>query len=220
VRIVYLLFWGISLLWQFSFAGDEAQFVNLGWSQNFSHFAFGQFGIEDGSGFPYAELYVVDVEHNSYVKNGVFKNRIDSDDQNLTGLNVLLNLRTQIDSLFKSLKIDELNTGQIVYNSFMGKDVRWQNKDSKFELKCAQKTAGKFEDYTSKAAFRLELYQNGEQKETIGNIKRYRKGVLKYDIDRVLSDPEGKMFVVVVKKQMLGFEGPSIRYMVETTKLD
>jgi predicted secreted protein len=48
-------------------AGDQAQFRPLGFSENGQYYAFAQIGIHDGSGFPYAEVAVVDVAKNDLV---------------------------------------------------------------------------------------------------------------------------------------------------------
>lgn len=49
------------------FAGDIAEFRPLGFSESGRYCAFAQVGIQDGSGFPYADLAVVDVAKNAMV---------------------------------------------------------------------------------------------------------------------------------------------------------
>lgn len=48
-------------------AGDQAQFRPLGFSESGQYYAFAQTGIQDGSGFPYAEVGVVEVARNDLV---------------------------------------------------------------------------------------------------------------------------------------------------------
>jgi len=48
-------------------AGDQAQFHPLGFSESGQYYAFAQTGTQDGSGFPYAEVGVVDVAKNDLV---------------------------------------------------------------------------------------------------------------------------------------------------------
>lgn len=42
-------------------AGDRAQFDPIGFSTDGRYFAFEEFGIQDGSGFPYSNIYVLDL---------------------------------------------------------------------------------------------------------------------------------------------------------------
>ena len=45
-------------------AGDIAEFRPLGFSESGQYYAFAQMGVHDGSGVPYAELWVIDVLKN------------------------------------------------------------------------------------------------------------------------------------------------------------
>ena len=48
-------------------AGDRAQIDLIGFSEDGSYFAFEEFGVQDGSGFAYASVYVVDLVDDSWV---------------------------------------------------------------------------------------------------------------------------------------------------------
>lgn len=48
-------------------AADAAESVPLGFSADGKYFAFEQFGVQDGSGFPYSDIFVIDLEANSWV---------------------------------------------------------------------------------------------------------------------------------------------------------
>lgn len=52
-------------------AGDAAGLEFLGFSRDASHLAFEQYGIRDGSGFPYSEVFLVDVARNRYRASAV-----------------------------------------------------------------------------------------------------------------------------------------------------
>ncbi len=54
-------------------AGDFAERQILGFSPDGRYFAFEQFGVQDGSGFPYAEIFVIDTRHDSWVKGSPFR---------------------------------------------------------------------------------------------------------------------------------------------------
>ncbi|WP_084650112.1 DUF2259 domain-containing protein [Stappia stellulata] len=60
-------------------AGDFAEVEVLGFSKSGSHFAFEEFGIQDGSGFPYSNIYLIDVADDSWV-SGTPQRRLDEVD--------------------------------------------------------------------------------------------------------------------------------------------
>ena len=63
-----------------SLAGDQANLQVLGFSEDAKYFAFVQFGIQDGSGFPYSEIYVLDAATDSWVKPSPFRRRDEVDE--------------------------------------------------------------------------------------------------------------------------------------------
>jgi predicted secreted protein len=52
----------------FVHAADGAKFRALGFSQDTRYFAFEQYGVQDGSGFAYADVFVLDIANDSWVK--------------------------------------------------------------------------------------------------------------------------------------------------------
>jgi len=48
-------------------AGDAAQFDPIGFSEDGRYFAYEEYGIQDGSGFPYATIYLVDLIADKWV---------------------------------------------------------------------------------------------------------------------------------------------------------
>lgn len=64
-------------------AGDFAEFRSLGFSKNGEVFAFEQFGVQDGSGFPYAERYFIDTATDRYIKGTPFRIRIEDETASL-----------------------------------------------------------------------------------------------------------------------------------------
>jgi predicted secreted protein len=60
-------------------AGDKAQLELLGYSADGRYFAFEEYGIQDGSGFPYSNIYVVDLPADKWVAGSPFRVRLDDD---------------------------------------------------------------------------------------------------------------------------------------------
>jgi predicted secreted protein len=60
-------------------AGDVATLEILGFSQDASVFAFEEYGIQDGSGFPYANRYYIDTATDTFLKGTPIRVRIDDE---------------------------------------------------------------------------------------------------------------------------------------------
>jgi len=60
-------------------AGDAASFAPVGFSEDGRYFAFEEYGIQDGSGFPYANLTILDVETDKWVGGSPFRIRLEED---------------------------------------------------------------------------------------------------------------------------------------------
>ena len=64
-------------------AGDVAQLEILGFSRDGKVFAFEEYGVEDGSGFPYANRYYVDTATDSFVQGSPVRVRLDDESAGL-----------------------------------------------------------------------------------------------------------------------------------------
>jgi predicted secreted protein len=74
---------GVCLLAQFAAmpasAGDVAELEILGFSKDGSVFAFEEYGVQDGSGFPYANRYYIDTTDDSFLKGTPIRVRLDDE---------------------------------------------------------------------------------------------------------------------------------------------
>ncbi|MDX3924859.1 MAG: DUF2259 domain-containing protein [Shinella sp.] len=64
-------------------AGDFAAFQPIGFSDDGKVFAFEEYGIQDGSGFPYSNIFFVDIENDGFLPQTPVRVRIDSEDADL-----------------------------------------------------------------------------------------------------------------------------------------
>jgi predicted secreted protein len=62
-----------------AWAGDFASFQPLGFSPDGKVFAFEEFGVEDGSGFPYSSVYFIDTEGDAFLPGTPVRVRLDED---------------------------------------------------------------------------------------------------------------------------------------------
>jgi len=60
-------------------AGDRALIDFIGYSDNGQYFAFTEMGVQDGSGFAYANVYVLDVTTDEFVEGAPF--RVQAEDE-------------------------------------------------------------------------------------------------------------------------------------------
>lgn len=75
--LIFLLILGVSR--SIASAGDYASRSVIGFSPDGRHFAFEQYGIEDGSGFPYAEIFILDTAENRWVPGSPVRKRLEDE---------------------------------------------------------------------------------------------------------------------------------------------
>ena len=219
----------ILILCTFSvFAGDVAEYVNLGFSANSEYFMFGLYGIEYKNSNPYAEVYTVKVSENRFAENGVYKESYPISIQpGQDGSGALYNLLKDNNETINEFDIDHLNKGRIVYlliNGAEPKDVLefrdFKNKGS-YKVVLIQEQFGT--ESTPSSSFHIDLTVTDKTltKKTykVGLPDYKREGVIRYRIKQVMFAPDEKSLVFVVEKEMVDGTGPSIRYMVETVNL-
>ncbi len=75
-----ILLWGISLvmflgsaLFSFAEAADVSSREILGFSPDGAYFAFEEYGVQDGSGFPYSNIFIINTATNSWVKGSPYR---------------------------------------------------------------------------------------------------------------------------------------------------
>lgn len=63
-----------------AFAADGAAFNPIGYSPDSRYFAFEQYGVQDGSGFPYWDVFVIDLKSNEWVKGSPYRALVESEE--------------------------------------------------------------------------------------------------------------------------------------------
>lgn len=64
-------------------AGDRALAEFIGYSEDGRYFAFEEFGVQDGSGFPYANIYFIDLPADSWVAGTPVRVRLEDEEARL-----------------------------------------------------------------------------------------------------------------------------------------
>jgi predicted secreted protein len=70
---------GLALLAAPALAGDRALFDPIGYSADGRYFAFEEFGIQDGSGFSYSNIYVIDIPADAWPSGTPVRLRLEED---------------------------------------------------------------------------------------------------------------------------------------------
>ncbi|HEY0917655.1 DUF2259 domain-containing protein [Devosia sp.] len=60
-------------------AGDRALIDYVGYSADGRYFAFEEYGVQDGSGFPYSTIYVLDLPADRWVAGSPYRARLEGD---------------------------------------------------------------------------------------------------------------------------------------------
>ncbi|TIN00024.1 MAG: DUF2259 domain-containing protein [Mesorhizobium sp.] len=86
MRMLFLF--AVGLLAQFAtsiaaHAGDVAELEILGFTKDGSVFAFEEYGVQDGSGFPYANRYYIDTGTDSFLKGTPIRVRLENENAKL-----------------------------------------------------------------------------------------------------------------------------------------
>ena len=210
------------------FAGDIANFINLGFSDDDRYFMFGEFGVNEETSFPFADLFVVNVSNNQFVdqgaQNGVYSVSAEPGSE---GQGAILTLLEQNNSLRKRYAINHLKTGRMLYLRVDGErpkadlDFRDFVTGTRYLVHLTQEAFGSGKSVSS--SFHIDLTvisSNGNAKEFAVGLPDYkRKGVKEYAIRQVLLSPAGKAIIFLMEKNEVNETGSNIRYMVETVSI-
>lgn len=218
----------------FTFAGDVAEFKDLGFSEDGTKYSFAQYGIEDGSFQAWAEIYVVDIAHNNFLKNGVFVTNPSSKTASKTSITAFKELYDKNKSFIGNYAKKPVSIDRTLYiraneKKDSGDIIRFKDYEKiisddsiSYNLQRFVQKEGNGENTKSSFYIKLEKKDSNDiviSSYIIGTPELKRKGVLDYTIERVFVDESGKNLIIVVEKKVYDERGISIRYMVEAAQL-
>ena len=214
-------------------AGDFAKREIHGFSVDGGLFAFEEYGVQDGSGFPYSNIYVVDTATDQWRAGSPYRIRLD--DETKTVFDAREEARILAGTVMKSFE----NRGNVVATNRateLGIDDKRMIAnprlvvppiDDAIEFRLEEiPFAGTetCEDFGATKGFRLLKIGTRDGDETImlhedTSVPESRNCPLGYALaDLVTYYPEGKspVFAVLIRMQTVGFEGPDGRYLAVT----
>lgn len=217
-------------------AGDFATLETIGFSADGKVFAFEQYGIQDGSGFPYAEIVFVDLDADDFISPSPIRIRIEEDGADIAGARA--EARSKAEPLFAA-HAPEQRPGFVAADNppteltadphrvaFLPRALR-PTPDMPTELRLdilqlpeGANCAGVGRDGTV-AGFRLTLI-GLEADETASvlhedaSVPASRNCPLDYRLSRIVvaDGPDGPLrAVALIGVESIGFEGPDMRYI-------
>jgi predicted secreted protein len=212
-------------------AGDVANLINLGFSADSKYFMFGQYGVDLSTGKPYAEIYVVDASKNDFVPSGVLRRSYDiRPEAGFDGDGAFYSLFAESIPLAKKYGIDHLKTGRTLYflagegeapATISFRDFKKESAYERFDVAISQASEEKSGKWRSSFGLTLKATTKSGQVTTLpfGNPGYWRDGVKGYTIRQIVMAPDEKTIVVIVEKRYAGAIGESVRFMVETVKI-
>lgn len=223
-------------------AGDTAELEIYGFSSHGDYFAFEQYGWQDGSGFPYSQIFVLDVRSDSWVKPSPFRrvDEIDEDNgydpqdalsktraQNQQAAHALLD-KTSIFGMGKTVAFNPATElGSNPYHIKAAPRLPLLPGETSIDL-----TLNEYPLQNADCAgygvetkgFRLTMVSNGVTR-TLNDdtsVPKSRRCPISYRIERVFTFYPEKgpaVFAIFVQMESLGFEGPDRRYLAITGRL-
>ena len=213
------------------FAGDVAEYTDLGFSPDGKYYVFAQYGVTDKDFEPYAEIYTVDVEKNDFVKNGIYKVNPGSVKSVKSGFAVFEELynknKANIDkycgekatldtTLYLRGPESKSSSEEITFKDFINST---EENEIFYTINLVKHVSGKGK--TLKSSFFIGVEQKDASgkiisRKVVGNPDFERDGVCDYVIRRIVADKSGKSIVFEIEKQIEDSKGTSFRYMVET----
>ncbi|UFI02394.1 DUF2259 domain-containing protein [Roseibium aggregatum] len=223
-------------------AGDTAELQLLGFSRNGDFFAFEQFGVQDGSGFPYSEIFVVDVIGDTWVPPSPFRLRKDVDPgPGDAADNALSETRAENRLAAQPLLQDKTiaGKGQTVgfnprteltsdpHKMLVAPRVTFLSGDDPIDLTLSEYPLpnAQCQSYGAETkGFRLTMVHNGVTRilNEDNSVPESRRCPLAYRIERIVThfpDEAPPVFAVLIQMDSLGFEGPDRRYLAITGRL-
>jgi predicted secreted protein len=222
-----LIFSGLRL-----WAGDNASFVDLGFSPNGAIYMFGQYGVESGSLRPWAELAVVDVPKNNFVPGGrVSYTHGGTVTNGQDGSGALYRLIAHNSALANRYGVDFLLQGYPLYLSLEtsdragdgGESIEFRDFQAKLSYKATLIPTLEGSGGSLKSSFIISLERTAgdgsKRSYTVGSPNVKRPLISSYRIRKVIMAPQNGSLIFVSEMKKSGSGGFDIRYMAEALRL-
>ncbi len=209
-------------------AGDFAERRIIGFSENGAYFAFEQFGVQDGSGFPYSDIFILNLANDTWAAGSPFRTRLDDEMQDVNAARAIN--RNKAAAAIASLGIQNAgrllaanpitesgaDAHQVTFRPIPQFDAEWRLDINEYPM-----TASGCSGFESDIrGFALVLTRDGGQPATNmhedTSIPSSRNCPIGYGISDVIIHGDynaPNQLVVLVRVLSVGFEGPDMRFI-------
>ena len=222
------------------FAGDFARLNVIGFSQDGKYLAFEEYGTQDGSGFPYANIYFIETAKNSFAASTV---KVLLESETASEATARLKAKTSAAANLKKFKIVSGNVGDLLVSRLItdlsanGFDDDDKNQTIKFTdertshyfpteyelaLKTSEVKTKPCADYLDQPGLKIDLTLKNMRDEKAApkilqsdkTLPESRNCPYNYSIQNVYTFKN--TIAVFMNVFTAGFEGPDMRFMVVT----
>ncbi|MDR1250425.1 MAG: DUF2259 domain-containing protein [Treponema sp.] len=222
-----LVFGGLPL-----WAGDNASFVDLGFSPDGKIYMFAQYGVEANTLRPWADLAVVDVPRNNFVDGGKVSYTHTSPVENgQDGSGALYRLISQNGFLASRYGVNFLLQGHPLYIALEnsgrtgegGEVIEFRDFQTSASYRATLIPTLEGSGGNLKSSFFINVEKTGKDGSkrtyTVGSPHFKRPHINSYRIRRVITAPREDSLIFVIEMKKPGENGFDIRYMAEALKL-
>jgi predicted secreted protein len=211
-------------------AGDVASFVDLGFSENGRTYMFAQYGVNEQTLLPWAELFIVDIASNTFVPGGRLSYKHDKPVAlGQDGSAALLRVVSHNNGIIRKYRSNLMRQGIPLFISLQDvRDSGGHKIDFRdFERGVYYNAALKTIIYGSGSDIRSSFFINLSSITGMGAQKTYivgspavrRPGVTTYSIKKAIVSPDRSAMILVIEMTLLSGNGADIRYMIEALSL-
>ena len=214
-------------------AADASDRAIIGFSMDGTHFAFEEYGVQDGSGFPYADIYIINLKTDKWVKGSPI--RVIVRDENATAHTARHQALTEAAPLIE--KYGTVQPAKLLASNAVGERVtsphtmtfkRFHNLSTLWTVQLTEidiEQPGECKPFSPVRGFALSAKIEGEDTA----VELYRDKKLpksrgcpeSYKLADVIAfgESEKAHVVVLVHKLTFGFEGRDARFIAIPVKL-
>ncbi len=229
-----LLAAALGLLAPVASAGDAADRTIIGFSPDGRYFAFAEHGVQDGSGFPYANGYVIDTSNDSWIAGTPVRVMLESEDEGADA--AIEKMMQRLAPIVEGHAItttpeivvrnpitqvtDDAHASRFVRRALLPADgyaytLNLEEKPIE-ATDCPADLAGPY------MGMSLTLITPSGTEITLADdasIPASRRCPLGYRISEVMFAPGTNVMAVLLDVMSLGFEGPDRRFMAITASI-
>ncbi len=214
-------------------AADASDRAIIGFSMDGRHFAFEEYGVQDGSGFPYADIYIINLKTDKWVKGSPI--RVIVRDENATAHTARHQALTEAAPLIE--KYGTVQPAKLLASNAVGERVtsphamtfkRFHNLSTLWTVQLTEidiEQPGECKPFSPVRGFALSAKIEGKEEA----VELYRDERLpksrgcpeSYKLADVIAfgESENARVVVLVHKLTFGFEGRDARFIAVPVKL-